>query len=65
MTRGVYWVVWTERAKEAPRTGFGPEALRATLVHLRDRGDRTARMQSEPNASIVTVDLHAADTVVG
>ncbi len=34
------WVVFTARQNENHRIGYGPEALRGTLRHLYDRGDR-------------------------
>lgn len=51
------WLVWTSRDEEAPRRGFGQDALDATLSHLRSRGERRVKVQQTDIGPVVEVRL--------
>lgn len=55
---GQWWIA-TQRPNETQRTGVGAAQLRATLEHLRKRGDRGARYLVDVNAGWVHVTLGA------
>jgi hypothetical protein len=51
------WQVDTERDREANRRGLGASDLRATLGHLRERGDTFAHIELRGPSRRIRVDL--------
>lgn len=57
---GTRWTVYTDRPKEAARTGLGADDLNRTLRHLQGRGDEAATVVLVGPYRRLRVDLRQA-----